>query len=64
MAKYKLTLARTILFSLLLGAGIFYLLKEGIDTMTTTEILLSFGLLFILFIILLSGAGSLFNKKD
>lgn len=64
MVKYKLTLARAVLFSFLLGTGIIYLVKDGVDEMTTTEIMMSFGLLFILLVVLLSGAVSLLKKEE
>lgn len=64
MYKYQLTLARAVLFTILLGSGIIYLVKDGIEAMTTSEILLGFGLLLILLVVLLSGARELVKKED
>ena len=64
MYKYQLTVARALLFSLLLGSGIIYLVKDGIEAMSTTEILLGFGLLLILLLVLLSGVRDYVRKED
>lgn len=64
MYKYQLTVARALLFSLLLGSGIIYLVKDGIEAMSTTEILLGFGLLLILLLVLLSGVRDFVRKED
>ena len=64
MYKYQLTVARALLFALLLGSGIIYLVKDGIEAMSTTEILLGFGLLLILLLVLLSGVRDYVRKED
>ncbi|WP_372946083.1 hypothetical protein [Muriicola sp.] len=59
MRNYKLTLPRTILFSILLLGGIYYFVKNGFSAMAAYEIVLSAVLMVILLaLILLKMLGS------
>jgi hypothetical protein len=52
MDKYKLTWSRTVLFAVLFGGGIYYLSKNGFDTMATYEIVLYMVLMLALLVLI------------
>jgi len=53
MNKYRLTLPRTLLFAVLLIGGIVYYTKNGFDTMSSAEVVLSLFLLVALFLLII-----------
>jgi len=63
MNKYKLTLPRTLLFSVLLIGGIVYYSRNGFDTMSSAEVVLSLFLLGALFLLIVLKIIGVAKKK-
>lgn len=63
MNKYKLTLPRTLLFAVLLIGGIVYYARNGFDSMSSAEIVLSLFLLAALFLLIVLKIIGALKKK-
>ena len=63
MKKYQLTLPRTLLFAILLIGGIVYYTKNGFDTMSNAEVVLSLFLLGALFLLIVLKIVGLIKNK-
>ena len=63
MDKYKLTLPRTLLFAVLLIGGVVYYSRNGFETMSGAEIVLSLVLLVVLFLLILLKILGAVKKK-